>query len=214
MKVWKFYLEMPTSLYDNKFHLLISNHFDFKTTKRGTKTGLYAWTDSKEIKNGFLKTRNKDVFTVEKEDIDKYELEDLKNTHHKQYISFREFTTYDENNKKTKMMILCTLDEYISSTLDNDGRENMEWLPKMTYESKIPYKHFNEKLTRALAFIGLIDDYIRSNGMSETDSEQLDYNQSYGLSRYGGTNIVQKSLKNYFDEFRVLLLLFEYTFKI
>lgn len=213
MKIWKFYLKVPLNEYGNKISMLISNHRDYQNDGNGNKIGLYAWTTDKEIKNGFLKTRNIDTFIIRKENIDKYELQDMKDSHLNQYLDFREYKTFDDNNKEKTVNVISTLDEHVASTSDFDGRENIECISKINYKANIPYNCFNDKVLSALDSIGLLDDYISHGGTSE-DMECMYHNNSYGLTFLGRKNIMKQALVKYFDEIRILLFLFEYTFSI
>ena len=210
--VYKIFIKVDIDMYHDRLVYLVSNTIDYHKINDDYVYGLYAWTSDKRIKKSFEEIRDTRKFKIKKYDLNEYEFEELSEKNSNQQLKWRDFITYN-NGEKNIINICTTTDEYVACTYENDGLTNMNGLPVIKYDMKIPYKIFNDKLIKSLDLFGFIDDYIMAEG---TVNEQLDldYQRSFSLTYSGNVAMKEKWLKKYFDEVRILVYLFSCTFDV
>jgi len=219
--VYLIYVTLPSSIYDSRIKYLMDSRYNTFRYKNDYVTGLYAWTNKKDMLKKFISTRA-DIFNITKEEMSdknykgyKKDYSDLRLEERRFFtdISFREtYSKYIDDNPKPNeyMDVVTTKFEFRASTIELS--ENMMSFGPASFLS-YDYKIFNEKIINALDVLqynSLYDTYIPTNPESDEMLERktiCDYNESFNITSLGNDRFTFDS-----DEYTALLYLFGYLF--
>lgn len=206
MKLYLIYIKVPEKEFNRRFKFIISNAHSYNY-KHHTKIlkGLYAFTDDEDKLNKFLKQRSKYIFKVkEKEFKSEMELRKFTWDNDELRLIYKNFDDLDDGGGNVSVL---TKNE-VSQVIDNLYENMFEFVVKEGVFS-FDYEIFNDKIIDALDILGYTYIYDKFICSDEDRIDEMGFNESYSLTRFGRKF---SSIVNFKSEFDFFKYLFRYTF--